>query len=654
MRTHGLGLMAAALVAAVFAVYAQVRTHEFVDFDDPVYLAEIRPGLSREGLATAWSEAIFANWIPVTATSMLFDHELYGDAPAGYLLTNVVLHATSTALLFWVLAAATGSLWPSAFAAAVFGLHPLHVESVAWFSQRKDVLCALFWILALAAHVRYARHPSAARYALLLLCAVLGSLSKPMMVTLPFTLLLLDYWPLRRLRRLQRVQIGAAQTLAHPVLEKLPLFALAAVVSAVAYAVQDAAAAMAPDEVIPLGARIANAVESYVAYLGHAIWPAHLAAYYPHPILVESPARVAAAAALLAIATAAAVRGAAKRPYALVGWLWYLGTLVPVVGLVQVGQQARADRYTYVPLIGLSIIVAWGAADLAKRGVGIRRAVAVAGAIAIAAMAGASWHQVGTWKNSLALFGRAVAVARPSAVAHQGLGRALRRDGRDAEAVAHLEEAIRLRPGSASSRVDLAELLVKQRNIDAAIDQYTRAVQLAPRDLRTRVNLASLLVRHGRREAARPHLDFAAAEVKRGAPLAQPFRVTLHEILAETAPDRSRAIVHYRAALTADPQRIRAANNLAWLLATAPQLEPGDAEEAARLAETVALRTGFLDPAVLDTLAAACAAQGRYEEAADYAVRALRLAEDRGDAALAGALRERLDLYRAGRRYIAR
>jgi len=196
MRTHGLGLMAAALIAAVFAVYAQVRSHEFVDFDDPVYLAEIRPGLSREGLATAWSDAIFANWIPVTTTSLLFDHELYGEAPAGYLLTNVALHATSTALLFWVLAAATGSLWPSAFVAAVFGLHPLHVESVAWFSQRKDVLCALFWILALTAHVRYARRPSATRYALLLLCAALGSLSKPMMVTLPFTLLLLDYWPL--------------------------------------------------------------------------------------------------------------------------------------------------------------------------------------------------------------------------------------------------------------------------------------------------------------------------------------------------------------------------------------------------------------------------------------------------------------------------
>jgi hypothetical protein len=275
MRPHG--LIAAALVAAVFAVYAQVRSHEFVDFDDPVYLSTIRRGFCSEEIVGAWTEATAANWIPVTVTSLLLDRELYGDAPAGYLLTNTALHAASTALLFLTFAAATGSVWPSAFVAATFGLHPLHVESVAWFSQRKDVLCALFWILTLAAHLHYARRPSAARYALVLLGAVLGLLSKPMMVTVPFTLLLLDYWPLRRL------QLGKPRSLGRPAIEKLPLLALALAVGAVTYSVQDAAGAIAPEDAIPLGARIANAIESYVAYLWNAVWPVHLAAYSKHP-----------------------------------------------------------------------------------------------------------------------------------------------------------------------------------------------------------------------------------------------------------------------------------------------------------------------------------------------------------------------------------
>jgi tetratricopeptide (TPR) repeat protein len=646
MRPHG--LIAAALVAAVFAVYAQVRSHEFVDFDDPVYLSTIRRGFCSEEIVGAWTEATAANWIPVTVTSLLLDRELYGDAPAGYLLTNTALHAASTALLFLTFAAATGSVWPSAFVAATFGLHPLHVESVAWFSQRKDVLCALFWILTLAAHLHYARRPSAARYALVLLGAVLGLLSKPMMVTVPFTLLLLDYWPLRRL------QLGKPRSLGRPAIEKLPLLALALAVGAVTYSVQDAAGAIAPEDAIPLGARIANAIESYVAYLWNAVWPVHLAAYYPHPRAAFSAARVAAAGAVLAAATIAAARCAAARPYALVGWLWFLVTLAPVIGIVQVGQQARADRYTYVPLIGVAIIAAWRAADLAQRGARARRAVAAAGVVSIAAMTVVSWQQVKHWKNSTALFGRAVAVTRSNAIAHDGLGRALRSDGRAEEAAAQLGEAIRLRPGWAKPRIDLAELLLEQRRVDAAIDQYASAVRIDPRDLRTRVNLASLLVRNGRRDAARPHLAFCVAELRRGAALADPFRGALHEALAEVQDDRGRAIAHYREALSIDPRRTRAANRLAWLLATSPDLEPDDAAEAVRLAEAAALHTDYRDPIALDTLAAAYAAQGRSDAAIDHAARALRLAQERADSRHADALRARLDLYRDGHRYVER
>jgi hypothetical protein len=354
-------LVAAALAAAVFAVFAQVRSHAFVDYDDPVYLSRIRSGPTADALARAWTDEVAANWIPVTVVFLSLDHELYGDAAAGYLLTNVVLHAASTIVLFLTLASATGGVWPSAFVAGVFGLHPLHVESVAWFSQRKDVLCGLFWMLTLAAYLRYTRQPSVPRYLPVLLCTALGLLSKPMLVTAPFTLLLFDYWPLRRLRFEPRA-------LLRMVGEKLPLFALAALVCAVTYNVRAEASAIAGDELLPLHVRLVNAIESYVAYALRAVWPADLAAYYPHPRGIESPARAAAAAAALTLATYAAVRGCAARPYALMGWLWYLGTLVPVIGLVQVGQQARADRYTYVPLVGLAIAVAWGAAELARRG----------------------------------------------------------------------------------------------------------------------------------------------------------------------------------------------------------------------------------------------------------------------------------------------
>jgi tetratricopeptide (TPR) repeat protein len=645
MRAHA--LIAAALAAAVFAVFVQVRSHAFVDYDDSVYLSRIRSGPTADALANAWTDEVAANWIPVTVTFLLLDYELYGEDAAGYLLTNVALHAASTVVLFLTLASATGGVWPSAFVAAVFGIHPLHVESVAWFSQRKDVLCALFWMLGLAAYLHYTRRPSVLRYLPVLSCTALGLLSKPMLVTAPFTLLLFDYWPLRRLR-------FEARALLRIVGEKLPLFALAALVCAVTYAVQADASAIAGDELLPLHVRLVNALESYVAYALRAAWPLDLAVYYPHPLVVESAARAAAAAAALALATYAAVRGYAARPYALVGWLWYLGTLVPVIGLVQVGQQARADRYTYVPLVGLAIAVAWGAAELARRGPRVRRAVASGGLISLAALAVASWHQVRHWEDSLALYRRAVAVTRTNPVAHHGLGRALRRAGRDDDAFAHLAAAIRLRPRWARPRVDMAELLVERGERDAAIDQYARAVELAPRDLRTRVNLASLLLRAGRAGDARSHLAHCLAEVRAGARLPEPFRAALHQALGETAGDRSRAIAHYREALAIDPSRTRAANNLAWLLATAPHPEPGSAAEAARWAEAAARHTAYREPAILDTLAAAYAAQGRRDAAVEHAARALSLAQARADAPRVEALRARLALYRAGGRYVER
>ncbi|HEY5657983.1 MAG TPA: glycosyltransferase family 39 protein, partial [Myxococcota bacterium] len=290
MRVHG--LVAAALAAAVFAAFGQVRNHAFVDYDDPVYLSRIRGGPTAENLARAWTDTLAGNWTPLTVSTLLLENALFGEDASGYLLTNVALHATSSVVLYLTLASATGSVGPSAFVAGVFALHPLHVESVAWFSQRKDVLCGLFWMLTLAAYLRYARRPSPLRYLPVFLCTVFGLLSKPMLVMAPFTLLLFDYWPLRRLR-------GEPRALRRALLEKLPLLALAAIAGAVAYAAQVDAAAVAGGELLPLRVRLANALESYVAYALRAVWPANLAAYYPHPGGIDSPARVAGAAAAL-------------------------------------------------------------------------------------------------------------------------------------------------------------------------------------------------------------------------------------------------------------------------------------------------------------------------------------------------------------------
>jgi tetratricopeptide (TPR) repeat protein len=640
-------LVAAVLAAAVFAVFAQVRDHAFVDYDDPLYLTAIHSGTATDALARAWTDEVAANWIPVTMTLLVLEREVHGNASAGSLLTNVALHAVSSVALFLTLASATGAIWPSAFVAGVFGLHPLHVESVAWFSQRKDVLCGLFWMLTLAAYVRYARRPSARRYLPVFLCTALGLLSKPMLVTAPFTLLLLDYWPLERLRPEKRALLRAVG-------EKLPLFALAALVGAVAYVTQAQASAIASGDLLPLHVRLANAAESYVAYALRAVWPADLAVYYPHPRGVEAPTRAAAAAALLVLASYAAVRGRVARPHVLMGWLWYLGTLVPVIGLVQIGQQARADRYTYVPLVGLAIAVAWGATALVRRHPRLRWAAAAGGLVGLTALGVASWHQVQHWENSLALYRRAVAVTRANPLAHYGLGRALRRAGQTDEAAAHLGEAIRLRPHWARPRTDLAELLAERGDRDAAIAQYARAVETAPEDLRVRVNLASLLVRTGRTEEARTQLAHCLAELRAGAPLPDSFRAALHEGLGETAADRSQAIAHYRDALAADPGRTRAANNLAWLLASAPDLAPGTAAEAVRLAESAAQRTGYREPAILDTLAAAYAADGRHEAAVEHAARALHLTRVRPDDPRTQAIRARLALYREGERYVER
>ena len=424
----------------------------------------------------------------------------------------------------------TGALWRSAFVAAVFGLHPLHVESVAWFSDRQDLMSGLFFMLLLGAWCGYARSPSAGRYAVALLCLTLGLLSKPMLVSAPFVLLLLDYWPLGRLTPpgeafgLDRGRVRRA------LLEKLPMLALVAVISAVSLRTQSAIGALADTELFPASMRVANALASYAAYLQAAFWPSGLAIYYPHPRGSISLAWAAACAALL-LATSLLFLWNAKRPALLVGWLWFVGMLVPVIGLVQIRAEARADRYMYLPLIGLTISLAWGAVDLLGHGRGGRAALAAVATTAVLAMAVVSWHQAGTWHDTIALNEHAASVTTNNFRAISDLAEALRRKGRLQEAEARYLEALDLRPNHSGMQIGLAELYFNEGRLFEAIRWYQSGLRLDPLHVRAQINLGHALKLAGRLPEARAAFARALALDRRDSLQARgmgEFLISLH------------------------------------------------------------------------------------------------------------------------------
>ena len=445
-------IIAGLLMVSVFAVYFPIHDHAFVGYDDVPYIVEnptLRDGLSASGLWRTFSQPEHANWIPLTSLSLQLNYSVHGLSPAGYLLTNVALHAITSVLLFLLLRSLTGSSWRSGFVAGVFALHPLHVESVAWASQRKDVLCAFFFVLSLFAYWRFVQRRTLSNYALLLWCLVAALLSKPMAVTLPFVMLLLDYWPLGRLQGDPAKAWPDARILAGAVVEKLPLMVLAAFAAVVAFYAQGEAGNFSYASDLSFETRLSNIVGAYVAYLADSFWPSGLAIFYPIPI--DPPARwwVAGASMWLLALTALAFRCAARRPYLVVGWLWFVGMLVPVVGLVQVGMQARADRYMYLPLVGIAIAFSWGAVDLYRSRFASRLASWRYGrstgmtlaAIALMVLGVCSSRQLSHWRDSIALFGRAVAVTRDNHLAHYNLGTALGQAGRIEEALAQQEVA---------------------------------------------------------------------------------------------------------------------------------------------------------------------------------------------------------------------
>jgi tetratricopeptide (TPR) repeat protein len=479
--------LAVLLFVSTVAVFWQVGEFDFVGYDDRAYITDnpaVQDGWTAESVTWAFTTSHLANWDPLTWLTHMLDWQLYGDAAGGHHRTNLWLHALNGVLLFLLLVRMTGRTGPSAFVAYVFALHPLHVEAVAWVAARKDVLSTLFWILTTWAYVRYVRSPGRTRYAVVAGLFALGLMSKPMLVTLPFTLLLLDAWPLDRLGKGERAR--------RLVLEKLPLLALAAATSLVTYAVQASAGAVESLRASPLADRAANAVVSYAFYVVKTLWPCGLGT--PYPYVEDLPLAVVAASALLLVGvTAAAVVTRRSRPYLLVGWLWFLGTLVPVIGLVQIGAHARADRFTYVPMIGLLVMFAWWVGSLVPAGRTGRRVTALAAAAAVAAYAVATYAQLGHWRNTETLCRRALAVTADNKVAHYNLALYLDRDGRGEEAVEHYREALRIRPGDFDARWNLGNTLMRQQRFDEAAEQFRRILEVSPDSVEPMTKLAAIL-----------------------------------------------------------------------------------------------------------------------------------------------------------------
>ena len=596
-------------------MYAPVRGFDFVNFDDPEYVTRnphVREGVTPRGLEWAFTSGEAANWFPVTRLSHLVDGQLFGLRSGWHHLVSVGWHALAAVLLFAFLKRSTQARWPSAWCAFVFALHPLHVESVAWVAERKDVLCAFFWFLALWAYVRYAERPGRGRYIVVLLLFCLGSMSKPMIVTLPFLLLVLDAWPLKRLSR-------AA------VREKIPFFALAGVSAIATYLVQHASGAVHEIAALPVGLRIENAVVSCGVYCLKTIWPAGLAVFYPYPAGLAWW-MVAAAALPLAAITALAVRLRHRAPYLAAGWIWFLVTLAPVIGLVQVGAQARADRYMYVPMVGLTVMLAWGAADVARRWPRAKRPIATAAVAACLGAAAASAAQIGHWRNSETLFRHALEVTTDNYLAEHNLGSYLLETGRLSEAVPHLEAALRIRPDSAQARSDLASALAgTPGRLPEAIAEYQAAVRLLPGSAILHNNLGAALARFPDRlpdairegeAAVRIDPDYAEAHNN------------LASALAQTPGRLPEAIAEYQAALRINPEYAEAHLGLGLALAGIP----GRREEA--IAEyQAALRIRLDYPEARYNLGVALTkTNGRLPEAAAEFEAALLLKPDYAEA----------------------
>jgi tetratricopeptide (TPR) repeat protein len=622
------------LAISTAAVYWQVLSSDFVNFDDQIYVTEnshVQKGLTAENLVWAFASYDVAYWHPLTWLSHMLDCELFGLKAGGHHLTSLILHIANSLLVFWVLRRATGAMWRSALVAALFALHPFNVDSAAWIAERKNVLSTFFWLLTMWAYTSYAYRGGAGRYLLTLLLYALGLLAKPMLATLPFVMLLLDYWPLKRFQSApEGTTDGLAQSEAADrpfwraaglLAEKIPLFALSALsVSSFCWAVERPGTAVST-EMVPVKLRIANALVSYVNYGAKMIWPRGLAVYYPYPSHVPLW-EVVTALLLIGCVSALVLLALRGKPYLAVGWFWYLGTLVPVIGLYQAGLwPAIADRWAYVPLIGLFIMIGWGGGDLAKRLRLPKLAVALIVCAWLSALTTATWFQVGHWRNGATLFEHALDVTSGNYIAHYNLGNIRLREDRTAEAIEHYKKAVAFHPKYVDAHYNLGIALSAAEQYAEAVKEYRTVLQLRQSHKKVLSRLADALARSG-------HLDEAITYYNKSLQK-QPGDAEALNNLALALVRKGQideAIERYAEALEIDPNSVEVLNNLGNAL-----VKQGEVKQAVtHYQKALRLRPDFAE--TLYNLANALRQMGQFAEAVGHYQKALTLNEDNKDA----------------------
>jgi len=647
------------LAAISLVVFGQTIRYDFVNFDDDLYVYNapaIQAGLTAQGIALAFTSQHARNWHPLATLSHMLDCQLYGLKPGGHHATNVILHIITVLLLFRVLREMTGAVWKSAIVAALFAVHPLHVESVAWVSERKDVLSAMFFLLMLGAYVRYARGPSMTRYLLVAVLFAAGLMSKPMLVSVPAILLLLDYWPLRRFEqpssttgKTKIVNSGNQPcTRQRLFLEKIPLFVLAGGSCVATFVLQKRATGAIPP--LPFLWRVENAFVSYMIYVWKTLWPTHLAVFYPHPNNTLPIWVVILAMMLLLAITVSAIVFRNKRPYVFTGWSWYLVMLMPVIGLIQVGEQGHADRYTYLPHIGLFLLAVWFAADAAAVRESRSRFATATAAVIILALASAAFIQASYWRNSETLWTHALDVTSDNDVAHNNLGYLRVDQGELDKAIAHFEAALEIRSrkldphydvGSAFVQMNLADALARKGQPDEALVHYEEAIRLQPNYANAYYNRGNVLFTKGR-------IDEAMADWEKTLQI-QPNDADAHTcignaFLRQSSPKE--AIAHYEKAMALAPGDPHSRNNIAWVLATSSDASIRDGVKAVELAQEAVQLSRGRDSKFIRTLAAAYAESSRFPEAIAAAQQAITIAAMQGNTGLANTLRKEIALYR--------
>ncbi|MCL6519685.1 MAG: tetratricopeptide repeat protein [Armatimonadetes bacterium] len=657
---RSLYLVGLLLVIITVAVYWPVLRHDFTNYDDDKYVTDnppVQAGLTAPSIVWAFTKIHESNWHPLTWLSHMLDAQLYGPNPMGHHLTNLVFHVANVVLLFSVLMLMTGCVWRSGFVAALFAIHPLHVESVAWIAERKDVLSTFFWLLTMLAYFRYASSPRLGTYLPVVILFALGLMSKPMLVTLPFVLLLMDYWPLGRTTFSSNLGLCVsggvygthkAGNLANGrksgkgfvrfsenmnlLREKTPLFLMTLVSCVITFYAQKKQGSVQTFEFYPFGVRIANAFAAYSSYIRKTLWPNDLACFYPHPGRDLAMWKVLWGFIVLASISYFVWRLASRRPYLVVGWLWYLGTLVPVIGLVQVGMQAMADRYTYIPLIGLFIAIAWGIPELTRRKSnsdgkedGRQKVEATvfpfAACIAIVALMIGTWFQVGYWKNSITLFERALAVTENNDTAHNNLGIALAWQGRLEEAIPHYKRALEISPMYGDAHGNLANAYAQLGMYDDAIREYKEVLKLNPNDPRAYYNMGNVLAAQGKAKEALQNYSRALGIKQDDAGA----HLSIGKMLADQGK-YDEALAEYKKAIELKPSFAEAHYNMGLALKRLGRFD--EAIKAYR--EAIRYKPEY--PEALNNLGNVLLLQKKYDEAIKEYKRAIRIRPDHAEA----------------------